>query len=36
MHSLYRGNYHYTTYIATMQALKAFALCDALPMPMRE
>ncbi len=36
MHSLYRGNYHYTTYIATMQALKAFALCDALPIPTRE
>jgi len=31
MHSLYRGNYHYITYIATAQALKAFALCDALP-----
>jgi squalene-hopene/tetraprenyl-beta-curcumene cyclase len=27
MHSLYRGNYHYSTYIATMQALKALALC---------
>ena len=33
MHSLYRGNYHYTTYIATAQALKAFSLCDALPRP---
>lgn len=32
MHSLYRGNYHYTTYIATVQALKAFALCNALPL----
>jgi squalene-hopene/tetraprenyl-beta-curcumene cyclase len=31
MHSLYRGNYHYITYIATAQALKAFALCDELP-----
>ncbi len=31
MHSLYRGNYHYITYIATAQALKALALCDALP-----
>ncbi|MBL9154717.1 MAG: terpene cyclase/mutase family protein [Verrucomicrobiales bacterium] len=31
MHSLYRGNYHYTTYIATAQALKALALCDELP-----
>lgn len=28
MHSLYRGNYHYITYIATAQAMKAFALCD--------
>lgn len=31
MHSLYRGNYHYSTYIATCQALKALALCDELP-----
>jgi squalene-hopene/tetraprenyl-beta-curcumene cyclase len=31
MHSLYRGNYHYTTYIATAQALKALALCGELP-----
>lgn len=31
MHSLYRGNFHYTTYIATAQALKALALCDELP-----
>ncbi len=23
MHSLYRGNYHYTTYIATVEAIKA-------------
>jgi squalene-hopene/tetraprenyl-beta-curcumene cyclase len=30
MHSLYRGNYHYITYIATAQALKAFALCGEL------
>lgn len=30
MHSLYRGNYHYTTYIATVEALKAFALCGEL------
>jgi squalene-hopene/tetraprenyl-beta-curcumene cyclase len=30
MHSLYRGNYHYTTYFATLQALKALALCQAL------
>ena len=31
MQSLYRGNYHYTTYIATCQALKALALCEELP-----
>lgn len=31
MHSLYRGNYHYITYIATCQALKALSLCDELP-----
>jgi squalene-hopene/tetraprenyl-beta-curcumene cyclase len=31
MHSLYRGNYHYITYIATAQALKALALCEELP-----
>ncbi|MFO1063571.1 MAG: hypothetical protein U0892_06865 [Pirellulales bacterium] len=31
MHSLYRGNYHYITYIATAQALKALAACDELP-----
>jgi len=31
MHSLYRGNYHYITYIATAQALKAFDLCGGLP-----
>jgi squalene-hopene/tetraprenyl-beta-curcumene cyclase len=30
MHSLYRGNYHYITYIATVQAVKAFALCGEL------
>ena len=30
MHSLYRGNYHYITYIATCQALKALALCDEI------
>jgi len=30
MHSLYRGNYHYSTYIATCQALKALALCGEL------
>lgn len=31
MQSLYRGNYHYITYIATTQALKALALCGELP-----
>jgi len=31
MHSLYRGNYNYITYISTAQALRALALCDALP-----
>ena len=31
MHSLYRGNYHYITYIATSQAMKALALCGELP-----
>lgn len=30
MHSLYRGNYHYITYIATAQAVKAFALSGEL------
>ncbi len=30
MHSLYRGNYYYITYIATCQALKALALCGEL------
>lgn len=31
MHSLYRGNYHYITYIATVEALKALDLCGELP-----
>ena len=31
MHSLYRGNYHFSTYIATCEALKALALCGELP-----
>jgi squalene-hopene/tetraprenyl-beta-curcumene cyclase len=30
MHSLYRGNYSYITYIATCQALKALYLCGEL------
>ena len=30
MHSLYRGNYHYTTYIATIEAIKALDLCGEL------
>jgi squalene-hopene/tetraprenyl-beta-curcumene cyclase len=32
MHSLYRGNYNYITYISTAQALRALALCDERPM----
>lgn len=31
MHSLYRGNFNYITYISTAQALRALALCDELP-----
>lgn len=31
MHSLYRGNYHFTTYIATAKAMQALAMCDELP-----
>jgi squalene-hopene/tetraprenyl-beta-curcumene cyclase len=31
MNSLFRGNYHYITYISTAQALRALALCDELP-----
>lgn len=31
MHSLYRGNYHYITYIATIEAIKALDLCGELP-----
>ncbi|WP_425613927.1 hypothetical protein NA78x_003773 [Anatilimnocola sp. NA78] len=30
MHSLYRGNYHYITYIATAEAIKALDLCGEL------
>jgi squalene-hopene/tetraprenyl-beta-curcumene cyclase len=30
MHSLYRGNYHYITYIATVEAMKALELCGEL------
>ncbi len=30
MQSLYRGNYHYITYIATAQAMKALDLCGEL------
>ncbi|MEO6740315.1 MAG: prenyltransferase/squalene oxidase repeat-containing protein [Chthoniobacteraceae bacterium] len=30
MHSLYRGNYYYITYIATAEAMKALALCGEL------
>jgi squalene-hopene/tetraprenyl-beta-curcumene cyclase len=31
MKSLYRGNYNFTTYISTAQALRALALCGELP-----
>lgn len=31
MHSLYRGNYHFSTYIATSKAMQALALCDQIP-----
>jgi squalene-hopene/tetraprenyl-beta-curcumene cyclase len=31
MHSLYRGNYHFTTYIATAKAMQALAMCDEIP-----
>lgn len=31
MHSLYRGNYHHITYIATIEAIKALDLCGELP-----
>lgn len=30
MHSLYRGNFHYITYIATIESLKALELCGEL------
>jgi squalene-hopene/tetraprenyl-beta-curcumene cyclase len=30
MQSLYRGNYHYITYIATVEAMKALELCGEL------
>lgn len=31
MKSLYRGNYNYSTYISTAQALRALALCGEVP-----
>ena len=31
MKSLYKGTYHYITYISTTQALRALALCDEVP-----
>jgi squalene-hopene/tetraprenyl-beta-curcumene cyclase len=31
MHSLYRGNYHFSTYIATAKAMQALAMCDEIP-----
>lgn len=30
MHSLYRGNYHFTTYIATTKAMQALGMCGEL------
>ena len=30
MQSLYRGNYHYITYIATVEAMKALDLCGEI------
>lgn len=30
MHSLYRGNYHFTTYIATAKAMQALGMCGQL------
>ena len=30
MHSLYRGNFHYITYIATIEAIKALELCGEM------
>ena len=31
MHSLYRGNYHFTTYLATSKAMQALGLCGEIP-----
>lgn len=31
MHSLYRGNYQFSTYIATAEALRALAVCGEIP-----
>jgi len=31
MHSLYRGNYHFSTYIATAKAMQALAMCGEIP-----
>jgi squalene-hopene/tetraprenyl-beta-curcumene cyclase len=30
MHSLYRGNYNFITYIATAKAMKALGMCGEL------
>ena len=30
MHSLYRGNYHYITYIATVEAMKVLDVYEEL------
>jgi squalene-hopene/tetraprenyl-beta-curcumene cyclase len=32
MHSLYRGNFHFTTYIATAKSMQALAMCGEIPM----
>jgi hypothetical protein len=31
MHSLYRGNYQFSTYIATAKAMQALAMCGEIP-----
>lgn len=31
MQSLFKGTHHFTTYLATAQALKALALCGEIP-----
>jgi squalene-hopene/tetraprenyl-beta-curcumene cyclase len=31
MHSLYRGTYHFSTYIATARAMQGLAMCGEIP-----